>query len=170
METVTPQPIDKPKRIMTDAQLEKLKLAREMALKKRREMAAVRAVDREALVLQKIDAKQARDDVKAEREATRRFGQHAVESTTDQGAELQDAETKLAAMATKRMRTAVVVETSDSDEEEGLIDNARVFVVRRDRERPTIAAAPKPATPTPAPTSKPVEFDPHADLYARMFG
>ena len=159
METVTPQPIDKPKRIMTDAQLEKLKLAREMALKKRREMAAVRAVDREALVLEKINAKNKRDDTRAEKIATQR-----LEQRLDVDHESHAGSTPTVEVS-KPKRQAIVVETSDTDDEEGLIENARVFVVKRQISTPV--------APTPAPPTAPIHvapFDPHAALYKSMFG
>lgn len=158
MEVETSSTAEKPKRALTPEQLEKLKIARELALKKRREIASQRAAERETLVLEKISAKKQRDDAKAEKEATRRLEQRPVED---------DVTSKPTASVPKPKRHAVVVETSDSDEEEGLIDNARVFVVKRHRERERPPAA---SNPTPALTPKPAEFDPHAALYQAMFG
>ena len=184
METVTQQPIEKPKRVMSEAQLETLKLAREMALKKRREIAAVRAVDREALVLQKISAKHARDDVRAEKEAERRAAldttsptppptvdaptpSKAVSGASITGAELRE---RSSIATTKPKKQAVVVETSDSSDEEGFIDNARVFVVRRERQprrSPMVSAHAEAEIVTPPP---PAKVDPHEALYRSMFG
>jgi len=171
METVTQQPIEKPKRVMSEAQLEKLKLARELALKKRREMAAARAVDREALVLQKISAKQARDDVRAEKEAERRA---ASDPTTPPSLTVDTPKPPVvvsgASIVAKPKKQAVVVETSDSSEEEGFIDNARVFVVRRERQHrrsPMVSTHPEAEIVTPPP---PAKVDPHAALYRSMFG
>ena len=171
METVTQQPIEKPKRVMSEAQLETLKLAREMALKKRREIAAVRAVDREALVLQKISAKHARDDVRAEKEAERRA---ASDPTTPPSLTVDTPKPPVvvtgASIVAKPKKQAVVVETSDSSEEEGFIDNARVFVVRRERQprrSPMVSAHAEAEIVTPPP---PAKVDPHAALYRSMFG
>ena len=171
METVTQQPIEKPKRVMSEAQLETLKLAREMALKKRREIAAVRAVDREALVLQKISAKHARDDVRAEKEAERRA---ASDPTTPPSLTVDTPKPPVvvtgASIVAKPKKQAVVVETSDSSDEEGFIDNARVFVVRRERQHrrsPMVPTRPEAEIATPSP---PAKVDPHAALYRSMFG
>ena len=183
META-PQHVEKPKRVMSQEQLDKLAHAREMALKKRREMAAVRAEDREALVLQKISAKHARDDVRAEKEAERRAAldttsptppptvdaptpSKAVSGASITGAELRE---RSSIATTKPKKQAVVVETSDSSDEEGFIDNARVFVVRRERQprrSPMVSAHAEAEIVTPPP---PAKVDPHAALYRSMFG
>ena len=170
META-PQHVEKPKRVMSQEQLDKLAHARDLALKKRREMAAVRAVDREALVLQKISAKQARDDVRAEKEAERR----AASDTTKPPSPTVDTPKPSvvvsgASIAAKPKKQAVVVETSDSSEEEGFIDNARVFVVRRERQHrrsPMVPTHPEAEIATPPP---PAKVDPHESLYRSMFG
>ena len=171
META-PQHVEKPKRVMSQEQLDKLAHAREMALKKRREMAAVRAEDREALVLQKISAKHARDDVRAEKEAERRA---ALDTTSPTPPPTVDAPTPSkevsgASIVAKPKKRAVVVETSDSSEEEGLIDNARVFIVKRERQHrrsPMVPTRPEAEIATPSP---PAKVDPHAALYRSMFG
>ena len=175
MEAAASSNAAKPKRVLTEEQLENLKHARELALKKRREMAAARAVDREALVLEKINAKKQRDDTRAEKIATQRLERRLDEP----GAELRERssiatdaiDAERPAEVARPKRHAVVVETSDSDEEEGLIDNARVFVVKREREAQfrerspiaTVAAPPKPP-------KQPAKVDPHAALYRSMFG
>ena len=158
META-PQHVEKPKRVMSQEQLDKLAHAREMALKKRREMAAVRAEDREALVLEKINAKNKRDDARAEKEATQR-----LERRLDVDHESHARSTPTVEVS-KPKRQAIVVETSDTDDEEGLIENARVFVVKRQISTPV--------APAPAPPTAPIHvapIDPHAALYKSMFG
>jgi len=81
METTAPPQVEKPKRVMSQDQLEKLAHARNLAIAKRREMAAARAVDREALVLEKISAKKARDDARAEKEAERRTATETADAS-----------------------------------------------------------------------------------------
>ena len=173
METTAPPQVEKPKRVMSQDQLEKLAHARNLAIAKRREMAAARAVDREALVLEKISAKKARDDARAEKEAERRTATEtadaspSVDPPKQELRSVSDRRSPPATTVSKPKKQAVVVETSDSGEEEGFIDNARVFVVRRDRQsQRSPDASVVPAQPT-APATPP---DPHAALYQAMFG
>ena len=153
------------KRVLTEEQLEKLKRARELALQKRRELAAQRAVEREALVQEKVKAKQLRDHQKAEKEAeervlaTRRDKMGEVESVEN------TSETPAVVVKKKVKRETVVVETSDRGEDEGVIDNARVFVVKRGRQ-PAENVVQKP----PAPVPTPAQPDPHAAMFEAMFG
>ena len=168
METTAPQPVDKPKRSMTQEQLDKLAHARELALRKRREMAAARAVDREALVLEKISAKKARDNKRAEIEAERRAALDTTPPTPPPTVDAPKPSTASIA-TTKPKKRAVVVETSDSSDSEGFIDNARVFIVKRERSKMVNVESAQPGAST-ATTAPPTPPDPHEDLYARMFG
>ena len=164
----------KAKRVLTEDQLEKLGRARELALIKRREMAAVRKTEKEALVLEKMNVRAERDHKSAEKEASRRLGGPAPVTTAEEVSVTTESEEVPAVppteseevpVVTKVKRKAVIVETSDSDEEEGMIDNARVFVVKRQIRAPV---APAPAPPTAPVHVAPV--DPHATLYKSMFG
>ena len=154
----------KAKRVLTEDQLEKLGRARELALIKRKEMAAVRKTEKEALVLEKMNVRAERDHKSAEKEASRRLGGPAPVTTAEEVSVTTESEPPTESVEvpvlTKVKRKAVIVETSDSDEEEGMIDNARVFVVKR-------------VAPAPAPPTAPVHvapIDPHATLYKSMFG
>ena len=169
METPSVVVETKAKRVLTEDQLEKLGRARELALIKRKEMAAVRKTEKEALVLEKMNVRAERDRKSAEREATRRLGGPAPVTTTEEAPVTTESEPPTESeeppVVPKVKRKAVIVETSDSDEEEGMIDNARVFVVKRQ-----ISA---PVAPAPAPPTAPVHVtpvDPHAALYKTMFG
>jgi len=168
-------PAVKAKRVLTEDQLEKLGRARELALIKRRDMAAVRKTEKEALVLEKMNVRAERDHKSAEKEASRRLGGPAPVATTEEAPVTTESEPSTESepptesvevpVLTKVKRKAVIVETSDSDEEEGVIDNARVFVVKRQIRAPV---APAPAPPTAPVHVAPV--DPHATLYKSMFG
>ena len=170
META-PQQVEKPKRAMSQEQLKKLAHARDLALKKRREMAAARAVDREALVLEKISAKKARDNKRAEIEAERRAALDTTPPTPTPTVDAPKPSTAVsgASITTKPKKRAVVVETSDSSDSEGFIDNARVFIVKRERSKMVNVESAQPGAST-ATTAPPTPPDPHEDLYARMFG
>ena len=158
----------KTKRVLTEDQLEKLGRARELALIKRKEMAATRKTEREALILEKMNVRTERDHKHAEKEATKRLGGTAPVTTTEEVPVPTESEPPTAEeppIVPKVKRKAVIVETSDSDEEEGLIDNARVFIVKRQ-----ISA---PVAPAPAPPTAPIHVAPidlHATLYKSMFG
>ena len=175
METPSVVVETKAKRVLTEDQLEKLSRARELALIKRREMAAVRKTEKEALIVEKMNVRAERDHKHAEKEATRRLGGPTPVTTTEEAPVTTESEPSTESepptesvevpVVTKVKRKAVIVETSDSDEDEGMIDNARVFVVKRQ-----ISA---PVTPAPAPPTAPVHvapIDPHATLYKSMFG
>ena len=163
----------KAKRVLTEDQLEKLGRARELALIKRKEMAAVRKTEKEALVLEKMNVRAERDRKSAEKEASRRLGGPAPVTTAEEVSVTTESEpsteseppTTEEPPVVPKVRKAVIVETSDSDEEEGMIDNARVFVVKRQIRAPV---APAPAPPTAPVHVTPV--DPHATLYKSMFG
>ena len=158
----------KAKRVLTEDQLEKLGRARELALIKRKEMAAVRKTEKEALVLEKMNVRAERDHKSAEKEASRRLGGPAPVTTTEEAPVTTESEPPTESKevpVVPKVRKAVIVETSDSDEEEGMIDNARVFVVKRQIRAPV---APAPAPPTAPVHVTPV--DPHATLYKSMFG
>ena len=159
----------KAKRVLTEDQLEKLGRARELALIKRKEMAATRKAEREALVVEKMNVRAERDHKSAEKEASKRLGGPPPVTTTEEEVpvptESEPPTAEEPPVVPKVKRKAVIVETSDSDEEEGLIDNARVFIVKRQ-----ISA---PVAPAPAPPTAPIRvtpIDPHATLYKSMFG
>jgi len=142
-----PQKSRKP---LDEESLKKLAAAREKALVKRRELAAQRAKDKEALVQEKMQAKAKRLDTQASKEAELRADNEATPAPE---------EPKVAKKA-----VPVVIETSDDEED---ISNARVYFVKRDKPAPPPRAPP--AQPARIPHAKPI-VDPHAQLYRQMFG
>ena len=152
MEDPTPPKIRKP---LDEAALAKLALAREKANAKRKELAATRATDREALVQTKLKERYAKNDRDAEKEAQRRSVEPAEEPTPVP--EEDPPQPPPAKPKTKKQ--PVIIETSDSEEDD--LTNARVYFVKRE-------SAPAPTIEPTRPTAPPP--DPHASLYQHMFG
>ena len=153
MEEPTQPKVRKP---LDEAALAKLALAREKANAKRKELAAARATDREALVQSKLKERHAKINREAEKEAQRRLVEPAEEPPPVP--EEEDPPQPPPAKP-KTKKQPIIIETSDSEEDD--LTNARVYFVKRERPpTPTI----EPTRPTAPPP------DPHASLYQHMFG
>ena len=153
MEEPTPPKIRKP---LDEAALAKLALAREKANAKRKELAAARATDREALVQSKLKERHAKNDRDAEKEAQRRSVEPAEEPqpVPEEEEPPQPPPAKI-----EKKKQPIIIETSESEDDD--LTNARVYFVKRERPpTPTI----EPTRPTAPPP------DPHANLYQHMFG
>ena len=122
----------KPKRQMSEAALEKLAIAREKALAKRREMATARREEREQLIQNKMTEVKAKSVAKfeasAEKEARKRLLTKSQESE-----EMQP--TPPPPPHSKAKREKIIIEHSDSDEDD--IRDARVYFVRRQSSAPS---------------------------------
>ena len=153
MEEPTPQKIRKP---LDEAALAKLALAREKANAKRKELAAARATDREALVQSKLKERHAKNDRDAEKEAQRRSVEVAEEP---QPVPEEEDPPQPPPAKPKTKKQPIIIETSDSEEDD--LTNARVYFVKRE-------SAPAPTIEPTRPTAPPP--DPHATLYQHMFG
>ena len=135
------------KRVMSQEALEKLKIAREKALVKRRELAQERKKEIESRIEQKIslveEEKNNKINSQVEKEAKKRM--------------------KASSEKVKKSRESIVIErdSSDSSSEDDVRD-ARVYFVRKNK---TIKDEP----PTPSPRAVPAP-DPYDNLYKSMFG
>ena len=152
MEEPTQPKVRKP---LDEAALAKLALAREKANAKRKELAAARATDREALVQSKLKERHAKNDRDAEKEAQRR----SVEVVEEPPPVPEEEPAQPPPAKPKTKKQPIIIETSESEEDD--LTNARVYFVKRERPpAPTI----EPTRPTAPPP------DPHASLYQHMFG
>ena len=140
---------------MSPEALAKLAVAREMALKKRREMSAQRSELRESKVQEKMQMAQEKQAAKieksAEKEAARRMkAEPAVEPAAPPE-------------RPKAQRNTVCIEYSSSDSDNDLdFQNTRVLFVKKQRDEPREEKRdPAPAAARP---------DPLAKAYLRMFG
>ena len=123
----------KPKRQMSEAALEKLAIAREKALAKRREMATARREEREQLIQNKMTEVKAKSVAKfeasAEKEARKRLLTKSQESEEMQPTPPPPPHSKA------KKREKIIIEHSDSDEDD--IRDARVYFVRRQSSAPS---------------------------------
>ena len=121
----------KPKRQMSEAALEKLAIAREKALAKRREMATARREEREQLIQNKMTEVKAKSVAKfeasAEKEARKRLLTKSQES--------EEAQPPPPPPSKAKKREKIIIEHSDSDEDD--IRDARVYFVRRQSSAPS---------------------------------
>ena len=154
MTTATTMIQDAPKkRVMSQEALEKLKIAREKALVKRRELAQERKKEIESRIEQKIkmveEEKNQKTNLEVEKQAKARMREQAKVSEK-----------------VKKSRESIVIErdSSDSSSEDDVRD-ARVYFVRKNKTTKDEAPpAPRVAAPAPAPV------DPYDNLYRKMFG
>ena len=141
------------KRTMSPEALERLKVAREKANAKRKELASARAAQKNDLIQKALkeqeETKQKRLEKAAEQEAKKILAnksQYSGEPTAP----------KEPPKPPKIKRQSIVIEHSDSSEEDDVMD-ARVYRVRRPREdKENIAPAP-------------VAPDPYAGSFAQLF-
>ena len=140
---------------LDEAALAKLALAREKANAKRKELAAARATDREALVQSKLKERHDKINREAEKEAQRRSVEPAEEPTPVP----EEDPPQPPPVKPKKKKQPIIIETSDSEEDD--LTNARVYFVKRE-------SAPAPTIEPTRPTAPPP--DPHASLYQHMFG
>ena len=137
------------KRTMSPEALERLKVAREKANAKRKELASARAAQKNDLIQKALkeqeENKQKRLEKAAEQEAKKILAnksQYSGETTP----------------TPKIKRQSIVIEHSDSSSEDDILD-ARVYRVRRPREDKENIAPPTP----------PVAPDPYAGSFAQLF-
>ena len=172
--TVTTQGL-RERKPLSDEALVKLARAREMAVQKRRELAAQRAQERESLVEQKVAARRARMEAQAEKIAAQRIavdvasGNEVLAAAPPPRPPPPQAPPPATAPRARRAAAAVVLETSDSEEEEGVIENARVFVCRRARASAEQAAALPLAPPATPPPAAPKVDEKRERMYQSMF-
>lgn len=141
------------KRTMSPEALERLKVAREKANAKRKELASARAAQKNDLIQKALkeqeESKQKRLEKAAEQEAKKILAnksQYSGEPTPP----------KEEPKPPKIKRQSIVIEHSDSSSEDDILD-ARVYRVRRSREdKENIAPAP-------------VAPDPYAGSFAQLF-
>ena len=137
------------KRVMSQEALEKLKIAREKALVKRRELAQERKKEIESRIEQKIslveEEKNNKINSQVEKEAKKRM--------------------KASSEKVKKSRESIVIErdSSDSSSEDDVRD-ARVYFVRKNKTKDEAPPTPRVAAPAPTPV------DPYDNLYKSMFG
>ena len=150
----------KPKRVMSEEALAKLAIAREKANAKRKELAAQRHEEKENLVQEKIEASKAERAAKvnasAEKEAKRRIS--TVAEPCDQGSLIATA----SKAKQKTKRESIVIERDESDSSEDDVRDARVYFVRKNKDRttPQVVAPPEIRPKTP---------DPLDGIYKKMF-
>ena len=153
----------KPRKPLSEEALEKLKIAREKANIKRKELAEQRAIEKEKLVCERMEqvelSKKDKLDKEVEKEAKKR-----------------------AVVTKKKPKDTVVVEYSSSDSEDTDFAEARVMFVKKDRPKRQTkddkAPPPQPVTrvaveppPPPASPPKPKPRPDKLDIaYRRMFG
>ena len=160
----------KPKRVMSEDALQKLAIAREKANAKRKELAAQRHEEKENLVQEKIEASKAERAAKvnasAEKEAKRRISAVAepgIPEPSDQGSSVAlGSEATASKTKQKTKRESIVIERDESDSSEDDVRDARVYFVRKNKERsmPQVVAPPEIRPKTP---------DPLDGIYKKMF-
>ena len=153
------EPEKKQRKPLSEESLEKLKIAREKANEKRKELSEQRKAQKEEMVRGKIEelekVKQEKLQKAAEKEAKKRVSEPIIESP------VLPADTSVVCeKRQKRSKPTVVVEYSSSDSEDIDFENARLLFVKKD-------AKEKPAPPPPLP--EPPQY-PHAELYSSVFG
>jgi len=145
-ETVEIQQPKKRKQLSEEA-LEKLRLAREKANAKRKELAEQRAVEKEKLIQERIEqvkiSKAGRLEKQVDKEAKKRIA------------------------APVKKKDTVVVEYSSTDSEDIDFEEARVMFVKRERKKETPKVPTEVPTEAPKPPTRP---DPVEIAYRRMFG
>ena len=153
METPTNTTTEKPrKRTMSPEALERLKVAREKANAKRKELASARAAQKNDLIQQALkqqeETKQKQLEKSAQIEARKILANKSpYEPTTPQKPR-----------PPKIKRQSIVIEHSESSDSEDDVMDARVYRVRRPREdRETI------------PTPLAQQLDPYASSFAQLF-
>ena len=175
----------KPKRVMSEEALAKLAIAREKANAKRKELAAQRNEEKEQLVQEKLEASKieraAKVNASAEKEAKRRISLDAerpaqdaerpravaepgIPELCDQGSSIALGSEATASKAKqKTKRESIVIERDESDSSEDDVRDARVYFVRKNKDRsmPQVVAPPEIRPKTP---------DPLDGIYRQMFG
>ena len=160
----------KPKRVMSEEALAKLAIAREKANAKRKELAAQRNEEKEQLVQEKLEASKieraAKVNASAEKEAKRRISAVAepgIPEPSDQGSSVAlGSEATASKTKQKTKRESIVIERDESDSSEDDVRDARVYFVRKNKDRstPQVVAPPKIRPKTP---------DPLDGIYRQMF-
>ena len=140
------------KRTMSPEALERLKVARQKANAKRKELASQRAAQKNDLIQKALkeqeETKQKRLEKAAEQEAKKILANKAQYSEPTPKEDLKPPKVK---------RQSIVIEHSDSSSEDDVMD-ARVYRVRRPREDKENIAPPQPVAP-----------DPFASSFAQLF-
>ena len=138
----------KARKPMSQEQLDKLAVAREKANKKRQELSEQRRIDKEKLIETKMQEEIVKRDAKntniAEREAKKRIANAPVRPPPNK---------------TQKAQKSIIIEHSDSESEDDIID-AKVYRVKRQRE--TVETQPVPVQEQ--------EEDPFGTSYAQLFG
>ena len=134
-----------PKKKMSEEALARLAQAREKANARRKELAAERATQKEALILEKMEqakaAKAAKLEKAAEKEAKLRVAAQPVAQ--------QPAAQQPPPLPKKKKRDTVVVEYSSSDSDDVDFEDARVLFVKKERQKSKEPAAQRPPVPDP---------------------
>ena len=135
---------EKPKRHMTEEMLEKLKLAREKALEKRRELAAIRKMERELQLKEKEEKVEGIKAKHSKMNVTESEPKSEPDSDSDPEP-IQPEVVKQTKRKKKKKAPIVIVEDSSSDE-----DSNVVYVKRRSKPKPERAE----------PVTEPIEKQP----------
>ena len=153
--------MDKPRKQLSEEALKKLALARELANKKRKELAQQRAAEKEKLVQEELSQPKEPDPKlikQVQKEAARRRCKAPDVPVTDETEE--DEIQPEVPPKHKKKKPTVVVEYSSSSSDDIDFEEARVMFVKKER----VKASPVPVRPQPpAP-------DPMDRLYRQMFG
>ena len=160
--------MEKQRKPLSEEALQKLAAARELANKKRKEMAEKRKEEKETIVKQKLEEEKQKKIDKLEKYAAKEVKKRLSHEVSCEGGhstkeQVEEVVTEEKQDKPPKKKDAVVVEYSSSDSDDFDFEDARVLFVKKERHK-------EPNMHRDTKQPPPRQVDPLASAYRNMFG